>query len=368
MGSFKQNPKNKLWEVTISLGYDENGKRKRIKKCGFKTKKAAIEYEIEVKNSIKNGTFICKEVHLKDFIKEYIDFKIKSNKSESTIYNNNNYLNNILAITGNIRLSDINNRIMQDTYFKLLEKGYKPSSAKNIMTSLTSLLKYAYKLELIHKIPTYELIQDKDKKDNSNYWSLNELKFFLNEIKDTGLFLLVPISIAAYTGMRVAEICALKWKDIDLKEGYISVSHQIIQDKNTNTLIDSDKLKTSNSKRIISIPEILIELLKEYESNKNNYVLSNDPNKMIAPGTLSLRFTDKIKMINRHENKLRYITFHGLRHTHATLLIMNNENIKVVSERLGHANINITLDTYTKVLKENKKNTAVLLDTIFKDQ
>lgn len=66
-----------------------------------------------------------------------------------------------------------------------------------------------------------------------------------------------------------------------------------------------------------------------------------------------------------HYKSLKQITFHALRHTHATLLIFNGENIKVISERLGHKNISTTLDTYTHVMEDMKNNTADLLDNIF---
>lgn len=84
---------------------------------------------------------------------------------------------------------------------------------------------------------------------------------------------------------------------------------------------------------------------------------------MCNPRNISVEFTKKISQYE----ELSKITFHSLRHTHATLLIFNGENIKVVSDRLGHKDISVTLNTYTHVMDDMKKDTAKLLDSIFND-
>ena len=83
---------------------------------------------------------------------------------------------------------------------------------------------------------------------------------------------------------------------------------------------------------------------------------------MCNPRNVSMEFTKKIA---KHTEQLPKITFHSLRHTHATLLIFNGENIKVVSERLGHKDISTTLNVYTHIMEDMKKDTAKLLDNIF---
>ena len=86
------------------------------------------------------------------------------------------------------------------------------------------------------------------------------MKFFLKEIKDTYIY--TPILIAAMTGVRVGELCGIRWCDVDLENGYININNQVIQDKTYKELILSSILKTSTSKRSISIPKILIKNLE----------------------------------------------------------------------------------------------------------
>lgn len=85
---------------------------------------------------------------------------------------------------------------------------------------------------------------------------------------------------------------------------------------------------------------------------------------MCNPRNISVEFTKKISQYK----ELSKITFHSLRHTHATLLIFNGENIKVVSDRLGHKDISVTLNTYMHVIDDMKKDTARLLDSIFNNK
>lgn len=88
---------------------------------------------------------------------------------------------------------------------------------------------------------------------------------------------------------------------------------------------------------------------------------------MILPTRLFLNPQIATGKVLLHILNIKQITFHGLRHTHATLLILNGENIKVVSDRFGHKDITTTLQTYTHIMEDMKNNTAVLLQSMFED-
>ena len=167
------------------------------------------------------------------------------------------------------------------------------------------------------------------------------------------------------TGVRVGELCGIRWCDVDLKNGYISINNQVIQDKTSKELILSSILKTSTSKRSISIPKILIDNLelirRQVSPTENDFVILSRQNTMCNPRNISMEFTKKVAKYP----DIKQISIHSLRHTHATLLIFNGENIKVISDRLGHKDISITLNTYTHIMEGMKKDTAKLLDNIF---
>lgn len=94
---------------------------------------------------------------------------------------------------------------------------------------------------------------------------------------------------------------------------------------------------------------------------KSDFVIQNRYGLVINPRNISMEFTKKVQKYKQ----LTQITFHGLRHTHDTILIANSENIKVVSERLGHKDITTTLETYTHVMEEMEQNTSNILENMF---
>lgn len=365
MASFTQLSKYN-WQVVVSLGYDENGKRNRLKKQGFKTKKEAEVYVTETLNKKNKGyiTPTTNNILFKDFILDWFD-NYKSNtlgvNTKSNYLSRINY--HIIPNLGHLKLTDITNLTVQNFYNSLINNNkLAPASAKKIIEILNNCFKYAKKNKLIYNIPT-DIEKIKLEKPKIDYWNKADVDFFIKEIENTPLY--TPVFISTLTGLRIGELCGLRWSDIDFESGYLTVNHQVIQDKINKELILTDILKTSTSHRSVSIPNILINYLKRLReadiNNINGFILKDRSGLMATPRNVSMEFTKKV---SKYKN-LKQISFHSLRHTHATLLIFNGENIKVVSDRLGHKDISITLNTYTHVMEDMKKNTASLLDSIF---
>lgn len=378
MASYKMINKGN-WKVTISLGFDENGKRKKVIKQGFKTKKDAEKFTTETLTKKNMGYVATCESNMlfKDFI---IDWFTNYKSSSISINTRNDYLSrmntHIIPMLGHYKLSQLTNPIMQNFYNSLInEKKIKAVSAKKVLDIINGSLKYAKKLKLIYELPT-DINKQKLEKPKIEYWSKQEIDFFLDTIKDTYLY--TPIFIDVLTGLRIGELCGLRWCDVDLDNGFITVNNQLIHDKRLKVLILAN-LKTASSHRNISIPKKLINYLnelKEYrKATEKDYVVLDRNDFKYTPRSLSMNFTKKISKFkktieeveadSKEYMQLTQISFHGLRHTHATLLISNGENIKVVSERLGHTDIRMTLNTYTHVMKDMKSNTAKLLDDLF---
>ncbi|EHJ01910.1 LOW QUALITY PROTEIN: hypothetical protein CDLVIII_5432 [Clostridium sp. DL-VIII] len=370
MASYEQLSKYSL-KAIISLGYD-NGRQIKTRKQGFKNKKEAEKWVIETLSQ-KNKEYISpteSNILLKDFINKWFkEYKINTISLNTRTNYKSRTDTHIIPKLGHYKLNKITNMIVQDFYNSLINEGQKPSSAKKIMETLSNCLKYAKKNKLIYNLPTGVSVE----KPKIEFWNKDELDFFLNEIKDTYIY--TPIFIELLTGLR--------WCDINFNTGYLTVKHQVVNDRVNNTLIFTDKLKTPTSYRTISLPNILTNYLKSIKcdcTDTDFIVLSRDGT-LCNPCNLSMNFSGAVskyklsleefnksnpdKNINNYR-QLKQITFHALRHTHATLLIFNGENIKVVSERLGHKSITETVDTYTHIMNDMKNNTASLLDNIFK--
>ncbi|MBN1040089.1 site-specific integrase [Clostridium botulinum] len=367
------------WKATVCLGY-EDGKKNVARKQGFKTKKEAEKWITEILNKKNKGYIAATEsnISFKDYINKWFnDYKSKHIGINTRTNYKSRIDTHIIPKLGSYKLNKITNAIVQDFYNSLIGQGLKPSSVKKIMEILNGVFKYAQKSKLIYTIPT-DIEKQPMNKPKIEFWSKKEIDFYLNEIKDTYLY--TPILIEVLTGLRVGELCGLRWCDLDFKTNSLTVRNQVIYDRELKILVFSEMLKTDSSYREISLPNILIDYLKSIRGNANNtdFIVLNREGLMCNPRNLSMNFSKSIskykkpteeisqKVAKNNYMQLKQITFHGLRHTHATLLIFNGENIKVVSDRLGHKDIATTLNTYTHIMEDMKNNTASLLDNIFK--
>ena len=380
MASYEQLSKYN-WKATVSLGY-ENGKQIKTRKQGFKSKKDAEKWVTETLSQKHKGYIASAESNIlfKDYINKWFDEYKSQNISINTKANYRSRIDtHIIPKLGSYKLNKITNAIIQDFYNSLICEGMKPSSVKKIMETLNGVFKYAQKSKLIYTVPT-DIEKQPMNKPEVEFWTKAEIDFYLNEMK--GQYLYTPILIEVFTGLRVGELCGLRWCDIDFDNKYLMVNNQVIYDRQLKMLVFSKILKTDTSHRKITLPQILIDHLKsiKYDASETDFVVLNREGLMCNPRNLSMNFTQSIQKYKysiedmKKKNKkiplqymqLKQISFHALRHTHATLLIFNGENIKVISERLGHKNISTTLDTYTHVMDDMKNNTADLLDSVFK--
>lgn len=175
----------------------------------------------------------------------------------------------------------------------------------------------------------------------------------------------IGILVCLFTGLRVGEICALRWEDISFSEQtiYVHQTLQRIQNKSGNgskTKIIVTTPKSTCSIRIIPIPKELIEILSAYRKFPYGYVLTNDESKFIEPRTMQNKFKKALK-----SSGIEPVNFHAIRHTFATRCVELGFDVKSLSEILGHATVNITMNRYVhptlELKKENMKKLSSLL-------
>ncbi len=186
-------------------------------------------------------------------------------------------------------------------------------------------------------------------------FSKEEQLLLENQLKQKTNIRKVALLLCLYTGLRIGEVCGLKWENIDLKKRVLYVRRTVIRIKNTNPtksykteLIESTP-KSETSLREIPIPDFLVEILKRFQLQDNFYILSGSET-LYDPRQLENTYTKIIKKCG-----IRYSKFHTLRHTFATRCIESKMDIKTLSEILGHASVEITLKIYVHTSTELKR-------------
>jgi integrase len=217
--------------------------------------------------------------------------------------------------------------------------------------------------------PTKAVSPPKPSKNEMKALTREEANQLLEALQ--GHFLWLPTFLAVTSGMRRGELLGLKWDDIDWDKRTLTVKRSLKQSKGQISL---EKPKTRYSLRTITLSDIVISALRVHKRAQaeerlrlgsiytdRGLVLPAPGGGFLAPDTLSTNFATYIR---RHPN-LAKLRFHDLRHTHASLLLQAGENAKVVSERLGHASVAFTLDTYGHLLPGMEAGAASKIDEIF---
>lgn len=262
--------------------------------------------------------------------------------------------NHLLPIFGN--KYDVTETEVQDFVFAKLDEGLSQKTIKDILIVLKMILKFGMKNKLIDyhqfdiKFPT--------ERENSRIEVLSKVnqKKIMNYVQEHFTFKNLGIYICLSAGIRIGEICALTWEDINTETGVIHINKTIqriyiIENSDRHTELILDSPKTKNSIRDIPMSRDLLKMLKPIKKVVNNsfYILTNDI-KPTEPRTYRNYYKRLMKQLNMPELK-----FHGLRHSFATRCIESNCDYKTVSVILGHSNISTTLNLYVHPNLEQKK-------------
>lgn len=315
-----------------------------------------------------------KKILYKDWIYTWLLEK-KDYIKESTYANySNNIFNHIIPKLGNYYLNELNHKIIQDFLLELSKNGRKDNNgglAEKTIKDITIIIKGSIKKGINEdKIKYIELTFNypKDNKENKLYVltkrEQNKItNYVLENINSKNIGLLISL----YSGIRIGELCALRWEDVDLKKNSLTINKTIqrvyIKDKDKNiSKVIITTPKTKNANREIPINKDFLEILKKVKSDKKNYILTGNE-KYIEPRTYRKYFN---KVLD--ELKIKHFNFHSLRHTFATNCISLGVDYKTVSELLGHANVNITLNLYVHPRYSQKKKCIDLVCKVFQEK
>ncbi|MGG0753745.1 tyrosine-type recombinase/integrase [Brevibacillus laterosporus] len=355
------------WSFAITLGTDpKTGKRKQKTVSGFNTQKEAEKACNEMINQLYKGTYIeSTNTTLKDFIAEWLETHAKQMIRLNTYENYSRAVHKrIIPGLGHHQLQKLSPLHVQKFYGDLLDEGLSPKYITYIHAILRKALSLAVRWELVTKNSAELANPPRISREIRATWDLDQTNKFLQSAKVDSIQYYIIYLLALYTGMRRGEILGLRWKDVDLSEGKISVAQNLSYTVNKGLIFQEPK--TRSSKRLIAITDIVVEELKKYKAEQSklrqlfgesyedlDLVVCNANGKPIHPRNLTTHFNKLVKAV-----AIPKIRFHDLRHTHATLMLQLGEHPKIVSERLGHSGIEMTMDTYSHVLPNMQKEAA----------
>ena len=255
---------------------------------------------------------------------------------------------------GDYELEELSPVLLQDFVLEKIEHGnlktngpLANNSVIGIVNVLKSALSLAKSLEIIERDYTDKIkLPLATEKEVTAFDKVEQdklVKFCLDAKKKN----YIGIVICLYTGIRLGELLALTWNDIDFNSGIMNISKTAYRIKENGTpRIVVDKPKTKNSSRIIPLPKQLIEILKQIKKQSNsNYVLSTRKGGMVGTREYQKTYQRILAKLD-----IPYKNFHSLRHTFATRAVEMGMDVKTLSEILGHKNPMITLQRYTHSL------------------
>lgn len=261
--------------------------------------------------------------------------------AESTTYNYMKAINRLTGI-GSEYVGNISQRQLQEMFIDFMDEGLSTNTMKEFSKVIKQALDFAVNQGYIQKSPYHDIVIPKMKKDEIKPFTIEEVRKLLSlKMKD---WIHDAIEISFRTGMRKGEIFALEKDCIDFDKNFLTVKQTQTLDKNGKVIIG--KPKTRASRRRIDLDESTMKILwRRCSNNNSSFIFAYSDGRMLIPHNLSATVTKKCRAAGIYPHR-----FHDLRHGHATYLLINNVHPKVVQERLGHANIGMTLDTYSHLI------------------
>lgn len=336
-------------------------------KCIATSKKTIAN---EVTTEIEQRTF-------KKYCLYWIDikkFEVKESTSSQYYYT---LIKNILPYIGDMPCDRLNSKVLQGLIYKLKENGVKSKSIRDVITLLKQIIRNGQEEGVIPEFifPRFKYPKDNVCEVKKTIYTKDELSKILKEIyknieerndtryKDLGIL------IAIMSGVRIGELCALQFKDIDLDNGIIYIRktiERVATFDNYGTLTGTKVIiqtpKTEHSIRDIPINDDLKEIIKTLKVFDDDYVCSGKK-KYAEPRNFREYYKRFVKSL-----EIEPIKFHGLRHSFTSINIENGNDIKTISELLGHSNVEMTLNVYTHSSKETKERAICKFSSLLKGE
>ncbi len=346
--------KDGRWEGRYKVGYNDSGTAKYRSVYAktyqeVKTKLTALKATPVPTNS--SGKLTVKElfeewlsaVRLKVKESTYANYRMKADK-------------HILPEFGGLRYEQLTVQMLHSFIDSKLNRGLSAKYISDIVIVFKSMAKYISRVHGFRN-PLADVILPKVTKTEMNLFSDVQQKQLCSYLLKNRNNTSIGILLSLYTGLRIGEICGLKWSDIDFEKSILTVRRTVqrIRTGIHGTKLIVDTPKSRSSQRSLPIPTFIMDMLRNFHSSENFYILSENT-KVTEPRTMQRKFKSILKKAD-----LPSINYHSLRHMFATNCIKIGFDVKTLSEILGHASVETTLNRYVHSSMERKTQCMNLL-------
>lgn len=370
----------KAWYVIVDLPRDPTtGKRKQKWHSGYKSKREADQALGEILHSLNQGTYVEKsKVTVTKYMTDWLnDLRTSVRPSTHATYETL-VRTHITPKIGSETLQSLTAMRLNALYTELLASGrvngkggLSPATVRYVHSIIRKALADAMRENLVTRNVADGARVPRVPRPQIRTWSAREVRAFLDHVQDDRLY--AAYVVACTTGMRRGEVLALRWQDLDLEQGRASVTRSL-------TVVGGYEMqfsepKTARGRRMIALDQTTVGALKAHKQTQmleralmgdayedSDLVFCLEDGAPVHPDSFSDFFQRHAKAA-----KLPRIRFHDLRHTHATLALAAGVHPKVVSERLGHASVTITLDTYSHAIPAMHETAASLVASLVFD-
>lgn len=366
--TYTKNDGKTYYKFQTYLGTDDTGKVVRAARQGFTSKSAARKKAMELKAEFQESGYQKPTYEtFEEIYHLWYDSIYREDVRESTAVKTQELFNNhILKDLGKMRIAAITPQHCQ----AVVKKWSKTLSKTKVMKNYCKrVFDYAITLNMMKNNPMQRVHVPKQKKPKKeiNFYNKEELKHFLSCVKqESDPKWYVLFRLLSFSGMRKGEALGLQWKKVNFEENTITIDQTLTRGEN-NTLIIQET-KTKSGLRTISMDQTTMNILKEWRKQQRLDYLklgmnTNKPSQYLFTTASSNGFIQHANLTNimnrvikKHD--LKKITVHQLRHSHCSLLFEAGALPVEVKDRLGHSNINVTLNIYTHVTEQAKDEMA----------
>ena len=356
-GTMRKRQKN-VWEVTVSLGKDEQGIRRRKSEtvCGTKAKaqKHLRQMVEKVERTRLRGGVVLFGDWLHTWHRQDVQprLRVKTQERYADIIEQQ-----LIPHLGNIPLDELTPRHIEDAYQHLLTDGLHPRTIRLVHCVLSGACKYAVRRENVDRNVAALVAPPAMTKREVIPPEIKTVRQLLDLAAAEAHPLFPFLFVLTYTGMRKGEAWGLKWRHVDLKKGSIDVVEGVVRTRHSGNV--RNRPKTEKGVRSIDLPEVAVEFLHQHRVSLGADLGSED---LVFPGRDGGMMAETTMMRQLKTLGARVgtpkINFHAFRHFHASVCLEEDESAFATSRRLGHGSITTTFDTYGHLLKGRQKSLA----------